>query len=145
MTMTKKDVLNYLEETYGTDETVKAFVENERELAKRRIESKERSKAKKKAENLELGAEIVKFLATVPLATPSELGGEFGYSAQKTVALLKPYLEDGTIERTKEGKHVYYSVVRDDAPTTESAEPSDENKADTVDVDVAEIVAQVEN
>ena len=140
MTMTKKDVLNYLEETYGNDETVKAFVENERELAKRRIESKERSKKKKKAENLERGAEIVEFLATVPLATPSELGGEFGYSPQRTTALLKPYLDDGTVQRTKEGKHVYYSVVKEDAPSTESAEPSDESNAD-----VEAIAAQVEN
>lgn len=138
--MTKKDVLNYLEETYGNDETVKAFVENERELAKKRIESKEKSKAKKKAENLKLGAEVVKLLATVSLATATELGDQFGYSPQKTTALLKPYIADGTVERTKEGKNTYFSVAEGYVSPTEGEEPSGEN-----DADVEATVAQVEN
>lgn len=109
MKMTKKEVLNYLKETYKEDATVQEYVAHEIELLENKAKSNERRKAQKKADQAEMEEKIYKVLSEVSVATAKEIADEIGVKFQQVTPRLTAMVNDGRANRRVEGKNVFFS------------------------------------
>lgn len=117
--MTKREVLNYIKETYKEDATVQEYVEHEIELLDNKVKSNEKRKERRAEEQAEMENQILKILEDVNVATATEIADEFGVKFQKVTPRLKALVLQGKIEKSTKGKNTYFSVKRDDTKEIE--------------------------
>lgn len=111
--LTKRDVLNYMINTYANDEMVVAYAQHEIELLDNKKANATMSKTQK--ENVELKQVIVNTLTELAkpvriseLQTANEQLGAL--SNQKVSALLTQLVNEKSIVRTVDKKVAYFSV-----------------------------------
>ena len=102
--LTKRDVLNYMINTYANDEMVVAYAQHEIELLDNKKANATMSKTQK--ENVELKQIIVDTLTELQ-AVNEKLGA---LSNQKVSALLTQLVNEKSIVRTVDKKVAYFSV-----------------------------------
>lgn len=101
--MTKREKLNYIMETFGTDEIVSEYVAHEVELLDNKAKSNEKRKEKKAKEFAEIENEIMGVFTEnkkVPI-TVSELACEldYKYTKQKLTPRVNSLVEKGSLVR----------------------------------------------
>ena len=112
--LTKRDVLNYMIETYSKDEKVVEYATHEIELLDKKASYKGETKVQK--ENVAIMETIVETLGK--LAKPSRIADIQGanetlstLSNQKMSALLKKLVDNKTIVKTTDKKITYFSIA----------------------------------
>lgn len=112
--LTKRDVLNYMIETYSNDEKVVEYATHEIELLDKKASYKGETKVQK--ENVAIMETIVETLGE--LAKPSRIADIQGanetlstLSNQKMSALLKKLVDNKTIVKTTDKKITYFSIA----------------------------------
>lgn len=112
--LTKRDVLNYMIETYSKDEKVVEYATHEIELLDKKASYKGETKVQK--ENVAIMETIVETLSE--LAKPSRIADIQGanetlstLSNQKMSALLKKLVDNKTIVKTTDKKITYFSIA----------------------------------
>lgn len=102
--MTKREKLNYIMETFGTDKVVSEYVTHEIELLNNKAKSNEKRKERKAKEFAEIEDKIMAVFSDnkgTPITVSElecELNGE--YTKQKLTPRVNALVEKGSIVRT---------------------------------------------
>ena len=110
--MTKREVLNYVIDTYATDEVLVAYAKHEIELLDKKGANKTETKTQK--ENAKIMENIVAIFRTItePISIKdfSEKYPEIAISNQKMTALFTKLVNTGTLKRDNTGKVATYEI-----------------------------------
>ena len=124
--MTKREVLNYIKETYKEDATIQEYVKHEIELLDNKVKSNEKRKERRAEEQAEMENQILEILKEVNVATATEIADEIGVKFQKVSPRLKALILRGEVEKSTKGKNTYFSVKATDTEEVEVVETETE-------------------
>ena len=126
--MTKREVLNYIKETYKEDATIQEYVKHEIELLDNKVNSNEKRKERRAEEQAEMENQIYEILKEVKVATATEIADELGVKFQKVTPRLKALVTQGKVEKSTKGKSTYFGVKTTATEEVEVAETETETE-----------------
>ena len=126
--MTKREVLNYIKETYKEDATIQEYVKHEIELLDNKVKSNEKRKERRAEEQAEMENQILEILREVNVATATEIADEIGVKFQKVSPRLKALILRGEVEKSTKGKNTYFNVKETATEEVEVAETETETE-----------------
>ena len=112
--MTKREVINLMlaDDAVNTNETYKAYLENELAILDKKAANKKATKTQE--ENEVLKAEIMDNVISSEKQTITEMQGKSeklaALSNQKMSALLRQLVNDGKVTKTMDKKKAYFSL-----------------------------------
>lgn len=112
--MTKVQMFNAIAEIPAVAEMEGAvdFLHKEAELVSKRNSRKSSTPTKTQKENESLKEKILEAMANSENAmTATEVGKVLGLTPQKVSALMKQLIETGKVEKTKDKKVTYFSLI----------------------------------
>lgn len=91
---------------------LKEFLENEIAKIEKREASAEKRKAQKLEANAEMEAKILEIMLDVnQIVTVKEIANELGVSFQKITPRMTALLNTGKVKRTTQGKNIYWALA----------------------------------